>query len=199
MRTLLFVDDHPLFREGMQRALTQANPLLRVLVAEGVHTAMLALAADDDVDLCLADYRLGDGDGIALVQRIRHRYPFIALGLLCAEVTPQLVALARANHCVAMLCKSRATDSLTAAIDILFDGGEVFDEMPGSGAHAELLSARQREILGLAADGMLNRRIGVQLGITENTVKSHWKQIFDRLEVQNRAEAVSKALRYRLI
>ena len=70
MNTLVFVDDHPLYREGLQRALRDAMPGLRVLVAEGRHSALALLAREPDVDLCLSDFTLPDGDGLALLGKL---------------------------------------------------------------------------------------------------------------------------------
>jgi DNA-binding NarL/FixJ family response regulator len=61
------------------------------------------------------------------------------------------------------------------------------------------LSEKRRAVLTLAAGGKQNKEIAFALGITERTVKDHWAKIFARLEVANRAEAVSRALRLGLI
>ena len=85
MKTMLFVDDHPIYREGLQRAFMDALPDLRILTAAGSDAALELLAVTDDIDFCLSDYRLTDGDGASLLEEVRRRYPEIAIGLLCAD------------------------------------------------------------------------------------------------------------------
>ena len=64
---------------------------------------------------------------------------------------------------------------------------------------AEVVTARQRDILGLLADGMPNKLIGNALGITEGTVKQHLKLLYKRLDVQNRTQAIRAARKMGLI
>lgn len=197
MRTLLFIDDHPLYREGLQRSLRAAMPDLVVRTSPG-YRATLDMRADlADVDLCLADYRLPDGDGVSLLTEIKRIAPSIAIGLLCAEPSASLAMRVRALGGVACLSKDRDTAGLVDALDTLFDGGEVFDQqtIPGSGS----LSMRRRELLVLAGEGLLDKQIGDRLSITESTVRNHWQHIFSQLGVGNRTEAVTKAIRLGLI
>ena len=62
-----------------------------------------------------------------------------------------------------------------------------------------LLTSREREILGLLADGMVNKQIAARLGISTNTVKTHLELLFDKLDVSSRAEAVATAVRRGLL
>jgi DNA-binding NarL/FixJ family response regulator len=196
MRTLLFVDDHPIYRDGLRRTLIAALPDLDVSVAEGVGSALEHLGRGLEIDLCLTDYRLADGDGLGLIETIRARWPLMAVGLLCADPTPALVARARSLGAIACLSKDRDADALAQALDILFNGGTVFDETAATPA---TFSLRRREILALAADGLLDKQIGDRLGISESTVRNHWQNLFAKLGAANRTEAVSRAIRRGLI
>lgn len=198
MRTMLFVDDHPIYRDGLQSALTHAQPDMRVLTASGAQTALGVLEGTRDIDFCLTDYRLADGDGISLLDEIRRRYPEIAIGLLCADPPAGIIDRLKAIGGVACLSKDRDTESLASAIDTIFNGGLVFDEtlLPAS---SRTLSIRRREILQLAGKGYPDKQIGEQLKISESTVRNHWQHIFVRLEAGNRTEAVVKALQLGLI
>jgi DNA-binding NarL/FixJ family response regulator len=199
MKSMLFVDDHPMYREGVRRTLSAALPDLQTHTAADARSALAVLDANPNIDLCLADYRLPDGDGLTLIAEVRRRFPLIAIGLLCAEPSLGLVAKARLAGAVACLSKERDTEALATALDQLFAGGEVFDDKPLPASHYATLSIRRRELLMLAADGLLDKQIGERLGITESTVRSHWQQIFMRLDASNRTEAVTKALRLGLI
>jgi len=196
---MLFVDDHPIYRDGLQRALADALPDIRVLTAAGAEAALGLLEDAGDIDFCLADYRLADGDGASLLDEIRLRYPEIAIGLLCADPPAGIVDRLKAIGGVACLSKDRDTDSLASAIDTIFNGGLVFDESLVPASSSRSLSIRRRKILQLAGKGYPDKQIGEQLDISESTVRNHWQHIFVRLEAGNRTEAVVKALRLGLI
>jgi DNA-binding NarL/FixJ family response regulator len=195
MKTVLFVDDHPLFREGLRAALEALDPGLRVVTATDAASALAALAADPSIDLCLTDYRLPQSDGLELAREVRARHPSVAVALLSGDTS--LAARARAAGAVACLNKTRDVSSLAAAIESVFNGGEVFDDEPGSGG--VLLSERRREIVRCAAAGLLDKQIGAKLDISESTVRNHWLHIFAQLGVGNRTEAVAKSMRLGLI
>jgi DNA-binding NarL/FixJ family response regulator len=193
---LLFVDDHPLYREGVRLSLEKAMPDLEVALAASAEEAIALLASGLDVDLCLADLRLPGKDGLELLEAVGARWPTVARGLFCAEPTAEASRRARAMGCVALLAKSRDMDELTEALGLLFSGCEVFD-LDTDGKVG--LSDRRRRVLELAAQGLSNKQIARDLGIGERTVKDHWSSIFAQLEVGNRAQAVSRAYQLRLI
>ena len=197
MKTVLFVDDHPLFREGLRAALEALDPGLRVVTATDAASALAALAADPSIDLCLTDYRLPQSDGLDLAREVRARHPSVAVALLSGDASLGLAARARAAGAVACLNKTRDVSSLAAAIESVFNGGEVFDDDAAGGG--VLLSERRREIVRFAADGLLDKQIGARLDISESTVRNHWLHIFAQLGVGNRTEAVAKSMRLGLI
>jgi DNA-binding NarL/FixJ family response regulator len=199
MFTLLFVDDHPLYREGVRMALRDAMPDLRIVLADRVSSALEVLAAESDVDLCLSDFNLPDGDGISLLAQVGPRYPSVARGLLCGVPDANMARQAQALGAVACLSKDRGIASLAEALQVLFDGGTVFDVAPASSAGLPTLSDKRKEILRLAAKGLSNKEISALMGTSERTVKDHWGYIFEQMGVSNRTEAVSQALRERLL
>ena len=110
----------------MRRALEAAIDGLTVALADGVRQAQRILHDDKAIDLCLADYRLIDGDGLSLISAIRTSHPTVAVGMLCGEPTATLAAEVRAIGGVACLPKDMATEALIDAVDAIFDGDEVF-------------------------------------------------------------------------
>jgi DNA-binding NarL/FixJ family response regulator len=198
LQKLLYVDDHPLFCEGLSRALAAEIPGLRIEIASSVVEALKRLESEPDgFDLCLSDRRLGDGEGAQFAAMVRERFPSVAAGVLTGDVTPGLCRRLRAAGAVACLSKERSVVSLGAAVRRLLDGGKVFEEAQGS--DFATITARRREIIELAAAGLLDKQIGAQLEISESTVRNHWRHIFERLGASNRTQAVSKALRRGLI
>lgn len=196
MTRLLFVDDHPLYRAGVRLAIAQALPDVTVDLASTAEEALARLAAEPNVDLCLADYRLPGGDGLSLLAEVGRRWPTIARGLLCADPTADLARRAEALGCIACLSKARDMDRLVDALGQLFQGGAVFDS---DGPAGPVLSDKRRLVLEMAARGASNKAIALELGCTERTVKDHWARIFERLAATNRAEAISRAHELRLL
>lgn len=199
MYTLVFVDDHPLYREGMRRALSDAMPGLRILLADGQASALRLMAQEPDVDLCLSDFMLPDGDGLSLLARLASSHPTVARGVLCGSPDAAMARRARELACVACLSKDRDIHGLVEALQTLFNGGTVFDVAPTAATGQPGLTDKRKEILRLAAKGLSNKEISALLGITERTVKDHWSYIFEQLGVSNRTEAVGQALRERLL
>ncbi|HIV70969.1 MAG TPA: response regulator transcription factor [Candidatus Aquabacterium excrementipullorum] len=199
MYTLLFVDDHPLYREGVRRALSDAMPGLRILLADRNASAQTVLAAEPEIDLCLSDFQLPDGDGLALLGQVARQHPTVARGLLCGAPDAAMARQAQMLGCVACLSKDRDIASLGDALRTLFEGGSVYDVAPAPALGTTSLSDKRKEILRLAAKGLSNKEISGLLGISERTVKDHWSYIFEQMGVSNRTEAVSQALRERLL
>ena len=198
MARILFVDDHPIYRDGLRRALEARIEGLEVMVASGVAEAREKLAQDATIALCLADYRLVDGDGLELIAGLRTSHPSVAVGLLCGEPTQALAGQVREIGGVACLPKELDTDNLAEAVESILEGDEAFPS-PVVGAGGTLISERRRDILTFASKGWPDKLIGEELGITESTVRNHWHHIFRRLGVNNRTEAVTKALRQKII
>ncbi len=197
MARILFVDDHPIYRDGLRRALEARIEGLEVVVASGATEARATVAANAAIALVLADYRLVEGDGFELISSLRATHPSVAVGLLCGEPTQALAAQVRAIGGVACLPKELDTDDLAEAVQSILDGDEAFPS-PVAGAGA-LMSERRRDILTFASKGWPDKVIGEELGITESTVRNHWHHIFRRLGVSNRTEAVTRALRQKII
>lgn len=194
MKCILFVDDHPLYRDGFRRTIQKIAEDVVVVDVNGIGEAIRALEADAGFDLCLIDRRLADGDGLELAHHIRSHFPAVAVGLLLGEPTAEIASQVRALGGVACLSKSRDAASLAQAILGLFEGELIFDEIASSDFIAAGLTKRRREVVEFASQGLLDKQISEKLKISESTVRHHWKEIFKRLGASNRAEAVTKAL-----
>lgn len=189
---LLFIDDHPIYCEGLAFALHRRVSGLEILTV-GDGDSALRLLERKDVDLLLSDFCLPNDDGLAILARVSARFPSIALGLLCADVTPLLAQRAMAVGAIACLSKQRDMESLAAALDQLLAGEPVFDQKPPK-LEQYGISDRRLSIIEMASGGLSNKLIARELGITERTVKDHWQIIFKRLDAKNRVEAIHTAL-----
>lgn len=188
---MLFIDDHPIYGDGLAFALTRTLPQLRVRVVKSGAAALEALA-QEDMDLVLSDYRLPGEDGLTLLKRLAVRHPSVAMGLLSADATPELARRAREMGAVCCLSKERDMIAMADALQQVLAGDLVFDARAPT-AEQEGISDRRLEILRLAAAGLSNKHIARQLNVAERTVKDHWSIILERLGAQNRTQAVNLA------
>ena len=199
MTTLVFVDDHPLYRDGLKRALELTVPDLKVFLADTAAGALELLEGGNDVDIVLADYHLLAGNGLDLLAQVANAHPSVARGLLCGAPDSSLARLAHEQGCLACIAKDRDVAGMADAINALIRGEPVFDVAPDLGDGRLRISEKRREILRLAAKGLSNKEISALMGSSERTVKDHWAHIFSQMGVSNRLEAVTQAMRDRLI
>ena len=183
----MVVDDHPLYRDALVEAL-QRHPLR--LVARGVDSARQAreaLRRDGPYALVVVDQQLPDGQGLDLLCEAE----WLGFGrvLMSGSNEPALSARARRLGLRAFLPKTLLPQRMLDILGRVFEGDSWFEE--GHDA-APLLTERQLAVLRRAAQGQSNRVIGEALGVSERTVKDHMTLIFQRLDVNNRAQAVAR-------
>ena len=132
--------------------------------------------------------------GTAAVSKIRHAHPELRILLLCGVVSPAVVSCVIDEHVEGLVLQSDAAEDVVLALRHVLAGRAV---MPAGWHAASLqrnpvlatLSAREREVLELAAAGMSNKEIAELLVISLNTVKFHLRTIYARLGVHNRVQA----------
>lgn len=208
MRRLLIADDHPVVRAGV-RALLEGAPDLEVIAeaGSGEEAVRLALALAPDVvlmDLRFAGMRSGI-DGIEAVRRLAAQAPGLPVVMLTsysgrADVVRALTAGARGY-----VLKAGPPEDLFRAVRSAAEGGlglaaGVVGDLVGQVVSpAPELTGRERQVVRLMADGHSNRSIADALYLSEATVKTHLVRIYRKLGVDNRAAAVSEAVRRGLL
>jgi two-component system, NarL family, nitrate/nitrite response regulator NarL len=193
--SLLLVDDHPLFREGLGLALAQHEPLMRIQAVGSLSEALDVLAGDAQIDLALLDYRLPGDDGLQCALKLRKLYPAVACAIMSGADDARLPARVREAGLMGFFPKTLDVGALLGGLQQLAQGHSYFASahMPESSALMDPLTPRQREVLGMVARGATNKEIAQVLQIAPHTVKNHLGQIFERLGAANRAQAVSMA------
>lgn len=187
---LLLIDDHPLFSVGFAHALSQASSV-EVLTAPTIKDGLDQAAAWPGLDIVLIDYRLGDTDGLAGLRCFGERFPMVARVLISGDEDPALALRARAAGASGFLGKSASIAALLAALQRVANGDVVFDDAAvriRAGA-----TARQMEVLTLVAQGQPNKRIALELGIAERTVKLHVTALLETLGARNRTHLLVRA------
>jgi DNA-binding NarL/FixJ family response regulator len=198
---ILHADDHALFREGMKFFLKLLDSDVEIVEASNFQALMDKLALEAPIDLLLMDLAMpgmGELEGFFSIRRQHPKLPVVVLSGSNNTQVIQSILDGGARGYIPKLANSeelmhalrQVTSGKIYSPNFLFDLSK--DDDTG---HPELdvLTARQRDILALLADGMPNKLIGSALGITEGTVKQHLKSLYKRLDVQNRTQAVRAA------
>lgn len=197
---LLWVEDHPLYRQGLAELLRTRLPEVNCVSAGSAAQALARLAdADAAFDWLLTDLRLPDRDGWHLLAEVRRRWPALACAVLSGEDSPAAIERARQWGCRGFVPKTTEPEPLCDLLQRLLAGERHFPlAMPrraaSSAAAAPVqLTERQRAVLQGLARGRTSRAIAEELGIAERTVKDHLAVLYGRLDAGSRAEAVARA------
>jgi len=186
---IIVVDDHPIVREGLVTALARREDFT---IAGAFASAEELLASRIDADVVLLDLELPGMSGVDAVSKI----DAAVLVLTAYANDEQIDAVLRAGA-RGYLLKGAALDEIERAIRTVARGETYIDPRVASRlvalSRAPRLSAREREVLALLADGKSNKEIAAALKITERTVKFHVTAIFNKLGAENRAQAVTIA------
>jgi DNA-binding NarL/FixJ family response regulator len=194
---VLIADDHPLMREGIAALVaSQADMLVVALAADGA----LAVAEFEHhrPDLCLLDLQMPGSDGVAAIHAIRKLRPDARIIVLTTFGGDARVAAALRAGAAAYLLKDVLGAELVATIHAVCAGRQIISPAlkRDLAAHAisDALSARELDVLRLAACGHSNRAIGDALAIREATVKTHMSTILAKLGASDRTHAVAIAV-----
>ncbi len=198
---ILLVDDHRIVREGV-RSVLGADPRFIVVGEAATGAEALRLVKMEQPDAVLLDLKLPDASGAELCQRIIDVSPTTAVLIFTAYFDHHLVNACLRAGARGYLLKDTEQLNLPDQILAVVHGHAALDPRAASvliehirqqPPPADLLSPRELEILRLIAQGLTNREIAIELIISENTVKGYIKEIFSKLEVHNRIEAVIQA------
>lgn len=190
---LLVVDDHAVVRGGLEGLLTVAPGIGKVaLAADGAEA--LSVCASFNPQVVLLDLRMPGMDGHSALEAIVTRHPHIRVIVLTGNDSAADEKLAKRNGASGFLSKSVDPPTLLNAIHKIARGGSHFS-IRNTGDHQESqgLSGRELDVLRQLVRGLTNDEIGTVLGISGETIKSHLKSVFGKLESSSRAEAVNRA------
>jgi len=199
---VLVADDHPVVRTGLAAVITQEADL--ELVAEAEHGGQaVALFAEHRPDVLLIDLRMPVMGGIEAIRAIIREFPAARiLALTTYEGDADIQRALEAGACGYLLKDMLMTEVITA-VRAVHRGERVIP--PGVAARLAQftprsdLTEREIEVLGLVARGLSNKEVAHTIGRTDETVKIHLKNIFTKLGVADRTEAVTQALARGLI
>ena len=201
--TCLIVDDHEVVREGLRLSLSRA-PHIRVLGEASDGASSIEMVERRKPDVVIMDVRMPGMDGLEATREILKVAPDTAVLIFTAFSERSLLARGLDSGAKGYILKEAPHDTLLRAIERLAVGESYIDPalMPAflSGKdQTDMLTAREREILQLLADGMSNADVASKLFISQETVKSHVRHILAKLEADTRTHAVAIALRESII
>jgi len=207
--TILLVEDHKIVREGTRQLLEQSADMQVVGEAEDGLEAV-RLAAEIQPDVVVMDVRLPRLNGIEATRAITARFPKIRILILSAYDDDSYVFQLLDAGASGYLLKTSSGAELIQAIKLVHAGqtalsprisAKIVNRLGGRQAYRtgnmpEGLTEREMDVLRAAALGQSNKMIAAKLGISAQTVQVHLRNIFGKLEVGSRSEAVAHAIQY---
>ena len=201
MTRILIADDHPLFRLALVQAVGHLGGDIEIVEADGLESARTALAAQPGIDLVLLDLHMPGCHGLMGLVALRSEFPSVAVVMISANDDPHVMRRALTYGAAGFIPKRSSFSDIQAMLRAVINCeaplplplGEDSDSAAGQdqqlAARLATLSPQQLRVLGLVAEGLLNKQIADRLDIQERTVKAHMSAVFERLDVRNRTQA----------
>ena len=207
---VLLVDDQELFRRGVTMVLGADGDFEIEDVDDGDQA--IERMADDPFDVVLLDVRMPGRSGVEVCAEIKAIAPSTGIIMLTAsDEEADLYESIRAGASGYLLKDGSTYDQVAEAVRVVAGGQSLispamatklldeFVQMSRDPVQTTSLTARELEVLRLVARGMSNRDIAKELFISENTVKNHFRNILEKLQMKSRMEAAMYAVRSKLI
>ncbi|WP_394694288.1 response regulator transcription factor [Hyphobacterium sp.] len=210
---IALVDDHRMFTEGFSALLAGTGDGYEVSTFEDPVVFLEALSSDTGFNLIILDLVMKGMNGLALLSAISKHKNAPPVLMLSGIATPPPVSEMQRLGASGFVPKSSDISVLQDAVSCILGGGTVFDapdatqtvvldageEVWNSAAEPPRLAPRQIVVLKMLGEGATNKVIAESLNISENTVKSHLRSIFEALGVRTRTACVHKAVLLGLI
>jgi two-component system, NarL family, nitrate/nitrite response regulator NarL len=206
---VLVADDHPVYREGIVRAINE-RPELELVGEAGDGREALDQIKELEPDVAVLDIRMPELDGTQVLAAIRRDSAQTEVLFLSAFMEPELAYRTVADGAKGYLSKSAARQEICDAIVTVARGGtalapeaqegiaQEIQERERTGGRPELTS-RETEVLQLIADGLSAPQIAKHIHLSTTTVKTHLHTLYEKLGVSDRAAAVAEAMRRGLL
>ena len=199
MTKLVIVDDHEALREGLAALL--ANSGMEVIGAAGNVAGGVDLVRHSEAEVALIDIRLPDGNGIELTRALLGANPGLGVILYTGDSDAELLYDGLDSGARGYALKAGSMEELVAAIRRVAAGGSYVDPRldrillsPRATAKLAQLSPREREIMHLMAEGLTAEKIGDELTVSVETVRTHVRNVIRKLRARNRVHAIAIAL-----
>jgi len=201
---LLLLDDHILFREGLSRLLA-SEPDFEMVGHCGTSAEALAMLRDHDVDIVLLDFDLGEDHGSQFISAARQAGYKGKFLMITAGMTATESSIALQLGASGIFLKHNSPVTLAKAIRLVASGEMWVDQrviqLMADGVHhredpgvRRLLTEREQQVLRGIFEGLTNKEIAAQIGVSEGAVKATLQQLFQKTRVRTRSQLVRIAL-----
>lgn len=203
MITIAIIEDNDQFRNGLEAIIQSQKEMVLTGTYESAEKALLALP-DNPTDIVIADINLPGMRGTNLILQLKSKMPQTQFMVCSIHDDDDTVFEAMKYGASGYILKNPVTaDDIIRAIHDLYNGGSPMSpyiarkvissfHKPAVNSESSMLSVREKEVLELLAKGLLYKEIADKLGVSHETVKKHLKNIYQKLHVQNKIEALKK-------
>jgi DNA-binding NarL/FixJ family response regulator len=201
---LVIADDHPLFRGALRAAVSALFSNAEITEAGTFDEVVNLLERGMEVDLVLLDLSMPGARGFSGLMYLRAQYPGVPVAVVSANDEPAAIRRCMQIGASGFIPKTLGIELMRAAISKILGGGvwtppDVDLSQAADAETAELmarmatLTPQQVRVLMMLSEGLLNKQIAYQLGVSEATVKAHVSAILQKLGVESRTQAVIAA------
>jgi DNA-binding NarL/FixJ family response regulator len=206
---LVIADDHPLFRGALREAVSGLFEKADIAEAGSFEEVTKLLERGAEIDLILLDLSMPGVRGFSGLMYLRAQYPSVPIIVVSASDDPVVIRRCMDFGASGFIPKTLGIEAMRGAIASVFEGGvwtpPDVDLGAGSDAQSAGLMARlasltpqQVRVLMMLSEGLLNKQIAYELGVSEATVKAHVSAILQKLGVESRTQAVIAASKIEL-
>jgi DNA-binding NarL/FixJ family response regulator len=205
--SILIVDDHPIVRQGL-RSLISNDPSFEVIGEAGSATEAAQRFREQRPDVTLVDIRLGSESGLDLLDTILAEDPNARVLIVSSFDDPEYIDRSLKAGALGYVLKVDSPSVLLTAIETVASGGQALgpdvtahlvDHLVGVKPPPPVLDEIERRMIEMVASGAGNARIADDLFMSETSVKRRLRSAFEKLGVENRAEAVAEAIKRGLV
>lgn len=200
---VLLADDHPLTRAGL-KAYLETEPAVELVGEASDGDMAWDMITKNKPDIVLLDIRMPGKDGVTVARMIKEAQIAVGVIMLTSYDAQQYVLASLRAGARGFILKTATPEELTRAIMTVSRGGlyldsEVAQAVGEKDFMPEAISAREREVLLLAARGFSSKEVAGQLFISERTVQTHLASIYDKLGARNKTESLLLGLKYGVV
>jgi DNA-binding NarL/FixJ family response regulator len=197
----VIADDHPLFRGALKQALAGIAENTEILEAGDFDITKSLVAGNEDLDLVLLDLTMPGASGLSGLIALRGIHHSVPMVVVSAHDDPVTIRRALDLGASGFISKSASIDEIRSAVQTVLAGGIVAPGNVELGAERDpeisdlirrllSLTPQQTRVLGMLAEGLLNKQIAYELNVSEATIKAHVSAILQKLGVDSRTQAV---------
>ena len=199
--SFVIADDHPLFRGALKDALAGIGNVAAIHEAGNFESAKALVVANEDIDLVLLDLSMPGASGLSGLISLRGVHPSVPMIVVSAHDDPVTIRRALDLGASGFISKSASLDEIRSAVQAVLAGDiaapvgvdlgvERDPEVSDLIKRLHTLTPQQTRVLGMLAEGLLNKQIAFELNVSEATVKAHVSAILQKLGVDSRTQAV---------